>query len=147
MLGSHQEANDAVQDIFLRINKGLCNFREESKISTWIYKIATNVCLRQCKKKKHLFNSIDEEYIQKLISEQHSHPPVDTVYEKKELHKVVLRCISKLPPKYRVVILLYYYEELSYEEIADIVDIPVGTVGTNLHLAKNALRTIMKKEL
>lgn len=147
MLGNRQEAEEAVQDIFLRIYRGLSSFRGDAQLSTWIFRIAANVCINRRSRKIPPIQAIDDETMQQVIPDRDSNPGPDRVYEKRELRERIHRCLSLLPPKQSLVMVLYYYEGLQYREIAEIAGMPIGTVGTCLHQAKNALRTIIRKEL
>lgn len=145
MLGSREDAEEAVQDIFLRIYKGLPGFRGDSKLSSWIFRIAANVCIAKWKQKKGLYSSIDDESVQHDVAHVSVHPSCDELYENKEFSERVHQCISRLQPEYSAVITLYYFEGMGYEEISSIMNIPVGTVGTYLHRAKQVLRSILIK--
>lgn len=147
MLGSPQDAEEAVQDVFLRVYKGLSEFRGDAKISSWIFRIATNVCISKWKQRKGDSSSIEDEVIQSQVMKQHYTPAPDVQFEKEENRKKILESIAKLSPEYSSVVTLYYFEEMSYEEIAQITDIPMGTVGTYLHRAKNDLKNILRREL
>ena len=147
MLGSTQEAEEASQDTFLRIYKGLSGFRGDAKLSSWIFRINANVCMSKWKQKKSISSSIEDEAVMQQISKQYSLPAADTSYENAEFREKVQECISELPPEYSLVVTLYYFEDMSYDDIARIADIPVGTVGTYLHRAKTALKSILVKEL
>lgn len=146
MLGSPHETEEAVQDIFLRIYNGLPKFRGDAKLSTWIYRIAANVCINRWKRRKHTHLSLDDDYVHKQAVASHVMPSSDACYESKEFQQRVRKCLSQLKPDYSLVVTLHYFEGLRYKEIAQIADIPIGTVSTNLHHAKKALRSLLKKE-
>ncbi len=145
MLGSPQEAEEAAQDTFLRIYKGLSGFRGDAKLSSWIFRIAANVCISRWKQRKELASSMDDEYIEQEASKQHFIPAADVSLENAEFHERIRDSVARLQPEYSLVITLYYFEEMSYDEIARIAAIPVGTVGTYLHRARNELKSMLKR--
>lgn len=127
-------AEDAAQEIFMRIWKALPGFKGEASLSTWIYTISRNTCLSQMKKnasRKDL--SFDETKVRDEMELLHS--PQDG--QDREID--VQRLLSRLPEKYRQVITLFYLEEKSYEEVAAMLHLPLGTVKTYLHRARKEL--------
>ncbi|GGG26648.1 ECF RNA polymerase sigma factor SigW [Lysinibacillus alkalisoli] len=148
MLGNKQEAEDITQEAFVRAYTNLHTFDQNRKFSTWIYRIATNLCIDRIRKKKPDYY-LDAEvagteglnmYSQIAASEP---LPVQQV-EEMELQERIQYEISRLSDKYRTIIVLKYIEELSLQEISEIVDMPVGTVKTRLHRGREALRKQLK---
>jgi RNA polymerase sigma-70 factor, ECF subfamily len=123
MLGDAGHAEDAAQETFVKIWKGLPKFRGESSLSTWVFSIARNTCLDALKSRRKLV-SIDE------VVEKHrfAREPVD-----------IESILHELPPHYREVMLLFYVQEKSYEEVARTLVLPMGTVKTYLHRARKQL--------
>lgn len=136
---SHEDAEDILQEVFIRIFRHLGQFREESSLSTWIYRIATNECLRFLNARKEEAISAEEvreELLGKLMASEY----VD--YEN-EMAVKFQRAILLLPEKQRVVFNLHYYDELEYEEISKITDTKVDTLKVNYHYAKEKIKEYM----
>lgn len=148
MVGSTED-EDLTQEVFLRAYQALPNFRSDSKFSTWIYKITRNLCLSELRKRKrrgeHL--SLDEEGEEKvhcLLCE--SQNDIEQQIERRDLSRRVQELISQLPTQYRTVLTLFYLNHVSYEEIAEIMEIPLGTVKTHIHRARLRLRDLLVTE-
>lgn len=149
MLGNKHEAEDITQETFLRAYINLHTFDQKRKFSTWIFRIATNLCIDRIRKKKpdyHLDAQVPgtdglDMYSQIAASEE---LPVEQL-EKMEMQERLQYEISRLPDKYRSVIVLKYMEELPLLEISEILDLPLGTVKTRIHRGREALRKQMSE--
>ena len=144
MLGNRQDAEDVTQEVFLEAYKSLKRFRFESKLSTWIYRIAVNRSLNhQRKRKLERWLSLDFEANEDRAGNMAFPGTVadtpDSIVEKKETERVVQEAIAKLPERQRTALLLHRYEDLPYQEIADIMDVTVASVESLLHRAKQTL--------
>ncbi|MEQ2529692.1 RNA polymerase sigma factor SigW [Robertmurraya yapensis] len=144
MLGNRHEAEDMAQEAFIRAYVNIASFNIELKFSTWLYRIATNLCIDRIRKKKPDYY-LDAEVSGTDGLTMYSQIPSDTrlpedEVEKMELQDIIQREISNLPEKYRSVIVLKYIEELSLNEISEILDMPLGTVKTRIHRGREALR-------
>lgn len=139
MMNNQEDANDVAQDIFIKIYHGLSKFDESRKFFSWMYKLALNVCYTQLKKRPPesytLDNVID---FAPLIPDKDTYP--EDYFESKELRELVQQAISELPESFRVPVLLRYMEELSYQQIADVMDLPVSTIETRLYRGKALLQ-------
>lgn len=136
---SHEDAEDIMQEVFIRIFRHLGQFREESSLGTWIYRIATNECLRFLNTRKEQAVSaeeVQEELLGKLMASDY----VD--YENAMAVKFQ-QAILMLPEKQRVVFNLRYYDELDYGEIARITDTKVEALKVNYHYAKEKIKEYM----
>ncbi len=146
MLGSAHDAEDAAQDTFIKAYQNLNNFRPEASFYTWLYRIAVNTCLDYRKRPfwGSLFRSFaeDEESFREPVSEE---PSPEKLYETKQLGLVLSKSLAKLSPKLRVVIILKEIEGLSYEEIAEVLDVSIGTVKSRISRAREELKKLMKK--
>ena len=131
MVIDHEDANDLVQDIFVKIWKNLDKFREESKLYTWIYRIATNECLNFLSKKKRKFLIPVHDVAAELSSKLDNSANVDG----DEIQLLLQKAILTLPDKQRVVCNLKYFDELKSEEIAEITQTSVGALKASYHLA------------
>ncbi|EDL64465.1 RNA polymerase sigma factor SigW [Bacillus sp. SG-1] len=144
MLGNRHEAEDVAQEAFIRAYVNIHTFNQKRKFSTWLYRIATNLCIDRIRKKKPDYY-LDAEVKGTEGLTMYSHVaaegqlPEEEV-EEMELQAEIQRQILKLPDKYRSVIVLKYIEELSLQEISEILDLPLGTVKTRIHRGREALR-------
>jgi RNA polymerase sigma-70 factor, ECF subfamily len=138
MLHDTQDAQDAAQDTFIKAYKGLKDFRPEAALSTWLYRIAVNTCLDHQKKARHdpLSGDVSSE---ELLSSESS--PEDK-YQSKKAAEAIRKALPKLSEKLRSVIVLREIEELSYEEIALVLDSSVGTVKSRIARARDELRIL-----
>jgi RNA polymerase sigma-70 factor, ECF subfamily len=144
MLGNRHEAEDIAQEAFIRAYINIESFNINLKFSTWLYRIATNLCIDRIRKKKPDY-FLDAEVAGTegltMYSQLPSKMPLpEDDVESLELQDSIQREISKLPEKYRSVIVLKYIEELSLNEISSILEIPLGTVKTRIHRGREALR-------
>ncbi|MGS2780051.1 RNA polymerase sigma factor SigW [Robertmurraya sp. GLU-23] len=144
ILGNRHEAEDMAQEAFIRAYVNIASFNIDLKFSTWLYRIATNLCIDRIRKKKPDYY-LDAEVSGTDGLTMYSQIASDTILpedeiESLELQETIQREITKLPEKYRSVIVLKYIEELSLNEISEILDIPLGTVKTRIHRGREALR-------
>ncbi|MBO8156982.1 MAG: RNA polymerase sigma factor SigW [Bacillaceae bacterium] len=144
MLGNSHEAEDAAQETFVRAYMNIHSFDEKRKFSTWLYRIATNLSIDRIRKKKpdyfldaEIKGSDGLTMYSQIATEQRL--PEEEV-ESLELQDYIQQQILSLPPKYRSVIVLRYIDELSLQEISDVLDMPIGTVKTRIHRGREALR-------
>jgi RNA polymerase sigma-70 factor (ECF subfamily) len=147
MLCNHEDALDAVQDVFIKVFEGLRKFRKGSSLSTWIYRICINVCLDRLRRRKEtLMSSLSDEEREGLIELPDPSPPPEEVVEKNELKELVRSAINSLPAHMRMVVVLCDLEGLSYDEVAKILGVPVGTVKSRLNRARLSLRNILQSK-
>ncbi|MGG1675608.1 RNA polymerase sigma factor SigW [Neobacillus sp. NRS-1170] len=144
MLGNKHEAEDVAQEAFIRAYVNIKSFNQELKFSTWLFRIATNLCIDRMRKKKPDYY-LDAEVAGTEGLTMYSQIPSNTPLPEKELESLELqetvqKEILKLPEKYRSAIVLKYVEELSLNEISEILDLPLGTVKTRIHRGREALR-------
>jgi RNA polymerase sigma-70 factor (ECF subfamily) len=133
MLGDAALAEDMAQEVFIRIWKALPGFRGQSALSTWIYAITRNTCLTALKRGAAKRESSLEEPKVAREAEEAGVPPA------RHGEIDVLRFLDQLPERHRQVLRLYYMEERSYEEVARLLEWPMGTVKTYLHRARKEL--------
>jgi RNA polymerase sigma-70 factor (ECF subfamily) len=144
LLGNRQEAENLTQEIFLNAFRSYPYFRGESKVSTWLYRIAINLSnkdLRRKKLKKFVsLNFLSEESGRTpTIEPAHTRNGPPAELEKKEMERIVQRLIRSLPERQRIAITLQYYEGLAYEEIASAMEISRSSVESLLFRAKQNL--------
>lgn len=134
---SHEDAEDVLQEVFIRVFRHLEQFREESSLSTWIYRIATNESLRLLNSRKDegviSAEDVQEELLDKLKAS-------DYIDYENELAVKFQEAILSLPEKQRLVFNLRYYDELEYDEIARVLDSKVDTLKVNYHYAKEKIK-------
>lgn len=147
MLGDRAEAEDLSQEVFVALYHALPTFRGESRLSTWIYRITRNRCLNRLKflKRRHIgaHADIDDPAVARGIND----PATDTRgardpdkrLEGKELSTLLEQHLMNLPEEQRTLVILRDLEDLSYEEIAEITGLPLGTVKSRLHRARTEL--------
>ncbi len=134
ILGDAGSAEEATQDAFVRVWKALPKFRGEAAIGTWIYAIARNVCLSR--RRREAFRrcfSLEEPRVRAAVESRHAglcraEPGID-----------VGALIAELPRKYQCVVRLYFLEDQSYQQVADALGLPMGTVKTYLHRARKRM--------
>jgi RNA polymerase sigma-70 factor (ECF subfamily) len=145
MLGNRAEAEEAVQEVFLRAYRALGDFRGEARLSTWLYAITSRLCLsRLGSAKRRLAHVRDEALLDGLVSAETS---VATALEQREQQAALQRAISELPNDRRILVVLRDLEGLSYEEISQTLDLTLGTVRSRLHRARLELREKLEKLL
>ncbi|HHP7241421.1 MAG TPA: RNA polymerase sigma factor [Cyclobacteriaceae bacterium] len=142
MVINHDDADDLVQEVFVKVWKNLSKFREDSKLFTWIYRIATNECLNFLnKKKKRYFLSIND--ASKELSEKIDNSPH---ISGDEIQRKLQKSILKLPEKQRLVFNMKYYENLKFDEIAEITKTSVGALKTSYHLAVKKIEEYVNED-
>ncbi len=147
MLGTPSAASDATQSVFLRVYEALDTFRGEAAFSTWLYRITLNICLDELRRRKNQpFSLTEEDEDGEFAGERdlpdESDEPAITA-EQRELQRLVHAALGRLPEDFRTVIVLYDLRGLAYQEIAEVLDVPLGTVKSRLNRARRALRNEM----
>lgn len=147
MLGNPHDAEEAIQEAFMKVYANLARYDDRHKFSTWIFRIASNCCIDRLRKKRGSYSldaSLDDDDSNDLYAIL---PNPDLLPEeqitKLETSKELQSAIDQLPPTYRAVIVLKYIEDLSLQEISNILAVPVPTVKTRLHRGREALRNYM----
>jgi RNA polymerase sigma-70 factor (ECF subfamily) len=131
MVIEHEDANDVLQNVFIRVWNGLGNFREASQLYTWLYRIATNECLsylEQQKRKSSLsFDEMESGLSNKIVA--------DKYFDANKLEWKLQLAIQQLPEKQRVVFTLRYYDEMPYEEMSRVLETSEGALKASYHHA------------
>jgi RNA polymerase sigma-70 factor (ECF subfamily) len=145
LCGHYDEANDISIDAFMRVYQALKLFRGEANFSTWLFRIVTNVYLdrrKRTRNKQHLsleeYIELEENSVARQIEDPAPAPGM--VAELNERHDLLQHAIAALPDYQRAMIVLYHTEGLSYEEIAVVLNLPIGTVKSRLNRARLTLR-------
>lgn len=137
-LFNQHDAEDAVQEVFLKAYINMRSFNSTRRFSPWLYRIAHNELLNSLRKKMH--EPIPFFDPDTLLPHPVAREQTDQPINEKELKELISANLDKLPQKYREPLVLYYFQDLSYQEISDILQIPVSTVGVRISRAKLALR-------
>lgn len=137
----HDDANDVIQNTFIKVWKALPNFRGDSQLYTWLYRIATNEALSFLKKKKkHLFQSTDS------VNFQLESKIDGSYFTGTEIEKKLQKAILTLPTKQRLVFNMKYFDELKYNEISEILGTSVGALKASYHHAKQKIEKYLTKD-
>ncbi|MDZ7362356.1 MAG: sigma-70 family RNA polymerase sigma factor [candidate division KSB1 bacterium] len=151
MVRSKEETEDLVQEAFMKAFASLATFNEEFAFSTWLYKIAINNTIDHLRKKKLRTYSLDKPIQSKEGELKREYPDVHSSSDhdllSTEKSGLITKAIEDLPEKYRQVILLRHSDELSYEEIAAITKVPLGTVKARIFRAREMLKRKLKDKL
>lgn len=144
MLSNRHEAEDVVQETFLRVHKNWSRYDDKQKFSTWIYRIATNLCIDRLRKRKPSYY-LDAEMNDQEGMDGYTLIPGDdktpeTEYLLSETQRTIHQAIAGLPAKYKSVIILRYLQEMSLQEISEVLDMPVTTVKTRVRRGREFLR-------
>ena len=138
-----EDVEDICQEVFIKVFNKLKKFRGDSKLSTWIARIAYNTSISHLRKSKHDGFSYDEQ--PGLIVGEKDDSLNQRMVEKKEIKEYLLKLIEELPVQYRTVITLFHLEEFSYREIEEITGMPEGTIKSYLSRARNLLKEKLEK--
>jgi RNA polymerase sigma-70 factor (ECF subfamily) len=140
-VGNHEDASDLAQDVFLRAYRGLKNFRGQSSLSTWLYRIAVNVCLNRVAAKAPHTESIDT----RQFVDTRAEPASETML-KDERGARVRAAIAQLPPKQRSTLILRMYHDMSHQQIAEALGSSVGAVKANFFHALGNLKKLLEHD-
>ena len=139
-VGNHEDASDLAQDVFVRAFKGLRNFKGDSSLGTWLYRVGVNACLNRVAVKRPPTEPI--EAVQRV--DDRAEHPLDRLV-RGERAVVVRAAIRRLPPKQRATLVLRVYQELTHEEIARILGSSVGAVKANFFHALGNLKRLLER--
>lgn len=148
ILRNREDAEEALQDAFVRAWNGLANFEGTSSFGTWFYRILYNVCMTSLGKRKK--TSIFDEAGEGGPPDPAAEPDLPGDYSGLEMRDLVARvggALARLPARYSAVISMFYVQELGYAEIAEVTGLPVGTVKTHLFRARLLLQKEVQKDL
>ncbi len=156
MIGNQAEAEDLAQEVFVQVFKAIGSFRGESKLSTWIYRIAVNLCKNRAKylRVRHADEQDDLGAMEERLGAGDARRATvgtvdrpDEMMAGKQVEAIVQRAIAELDPSFRECLVLRDVEELSYEEIEQITGLPEGTVKSRIHRARAQLREAVERAL
>jgi len=136
---------DKVQDVFIKAYENIKSFDTKRFFSPWIYRIAHNVFINEIKKKKEFPLSIFE--IDTMFPHLSYTDAEKEIKRDERMKEVVDRGLDKISLKYREILILYYIENLSYKEIAEVLEVPLGTIGIRLKRARESLKKYVPEDL
>ncbi|MBP3269478.1 MAG: RNA polymerase sigma factor [Bacteroidales bacterium] len=140
-LWSHEDTDDLLQEIFVKIWTSLPNFRGDSQLYTWIYRIATNESLNFVQKQK-IRSALRFESITTTIEEKIDE---DTLMNGDQLQRELAKAVQKLPAKQRTVFIMRWFDDMSYEEISEILETSVGALKASYHFASEKIKAEIEK--
>lgn len=144
MIGNHDDAYDLSQEAFVRAYKNLNRFNPVYQFKTWFFQILSNLCKNHLRQKANRGVVITSSEVTATVAAPPRERP-DILYEKSETKRAVWTCINELPEKFREIIILSHFQEMSYDQIAEVLDIPRGSVMSRLYYARLKLREILEK--
>ncbi|MDB5224506.1 MAG: polymerase sigma factor SigW [Candidatus Adlerbacteria bacterium] len=142
-LSRTEDIEDIVQEVFVSAYQNIQSFDTSQKFSPWLYRIAHNAYVNALKKNSRLPRVMFD--FDTLLSHQAYEDPAAAERDRADMRVIVDKGLEQLAPKYREVVVLYYLEELDYKEIAEVLQVPTGTVGVRLRRAKEALQAAYDK--
>lgn len=137
MLQNYEEASEITQEAFLAAWQGLPAFRGEARFSTWLYRIAYNCALKQLETRRRDTALQVALQAEQIVEGDDSHSAHLAMLDNQEM---VQEQLSQLPPKYRIVLILRHLQDMTYEEMAEVLTMPIGTIKTHLFRARNLLK-------
>ncbi len=140
VLGDRADVEDVMQDVFIKVFRGLRGFRGDAKFSTWVFRIARNEALNAVRRIDRPSDSIED-----IVIETPAETRPDEQYRRKIQREGLERCLSEIDEDYRVALEMRYMGEMSYAEISNAMGIPIGTVKTYIHRAKLELKRVMDR--
>lgn len=146
MTRNAEDAKDLTQEAFVKVYKNMNKYREDSKFSTWLYRIVVNTCKDFLRKKKDVALGEDEDYILEIPQTDIDADPVSS-YERSEVQQYIKHAIDELPEPFKTTFILCDVNGMSYAEIADIQDVALGTVRSRIHRARMQMRAILQNSL
>jgi RNA polymerase sigma-70 factor, ECF subfamily len=145
VLKNEEEALDLAQETFVRAWTALPNFRGGSQFRTWLYRIVTNLCYNRLPNLRRSLNELGNDVISEIPETDIAFGNPARGFETREIRSYLHKAIDELDENYRLLISLRYQNELSYEEIANTLNLPLGTVKTGLFRAKEQLRRALER--
>lgn len=140
MVLTHENANDVSQNVFIKAWKGLENFKGDSKVSTWLYRISINESITFINKEKKKFVEGSDDYLEFVKNSLKS----DEFYTGDEMETILQLAVASLPPKQQSVFNMKYFEDLKYDEIAEITGGSIGSLKASYHHATKKIEEFLK---
>lgn len=140
MLQDYEEADEATQEAFVAAWQALPSFRGEACFPTWVYRIAYHCCLRQLERRKREIALRAALQAEQLLEEVNREKQAEDMLELRDRQAIVREQLENLPTMYRSVLILRHLQDMTYEEMADILTMPIGTIKTHLFRARHLLK-------
>ncbi len=145
ILGNPEDAKDATQDALVKVYKNMKSYREDSKFSTWLYRIVMNVCKDSLRKNKDIL-MYDEERILEIPETDSDWDPV-SAYEQNEVREQIEKALDEVPEPFKTSLVLFDINGMSYAEISEMQGVALGTVRSRIHRARVYMRAILQNKL
>lgn len=139
---NHDDADDVLQNTFIKVYKNIESFKGDSKLYSWMYRIATNESLTFLKQKSKKMGISDEELKVSLVENLQS----DVYFEGDEIQLKLQQAMATLPDKQKLVFTMKYFQEMKYEEISEVLETSVGALKASYHLAVKKIETYLKAD-
>ena len=139
---NHEDADDILQNVFIKVFKSIQNFKGDSKLYTWLYRIATNESLTFLKKRAKQYKISSEELQGRLIENLES----DVYFEGDAIQLALEKALATLPEKQRLVFQMKYYQDLKYDDMSEILDTSVGALKSSYHIATKKIMNALKED-
>lgn len=139
LVGNKEDAEDLTQNVFIKIFRNLKDFRAEAQLYSWIYRIAYNEAMDFHRKNKHILKKVDLEQVQSEASLEN--------FDEDEALRLLRMAVAQLPARQSEVFVFRYFQEMSYEEIAELTGTGVSSLKTSYHLACKKIETFLKSTL
>jgi RNA polymerase sigma-70 factor, ECF subfamily len=154
LVGNEEDARDVVQSAYLSAFRAIGEFKGSAQLSTWLHRIVVNTALMRLRSRRRKPEESIEALLPAFQAEGHfvdrfssAAMPADQLLERRETRRIVRGAIERLPEPYRAVLVLRDIEELSTKEVAELLDITTSAVKVRLHRARQALLTLLRKEI
>lgn len=138
----HDDADDLVQESFVKVWKNLANFRSDSQLYTWIYRIATNECITFLNKKK-LKNNVSLDDVGNELAESLAS---SSYFDGDKIQRKLQEAVLKLPEKQRIIFNMKYFDDMKYDEISEVLGTSVGALKASFHIAVKKIESILLNE-
>lgn len=142
MVHHHEDANDVIQNTFIKVYRNISNFKKESQLFTWLYRIATNESITFLKQKK---KREGQDGLENELSIQHL--KADEYFDGDQAQELLALAMNQLPDKQRVVFNLRYYEEMSYADMAEVLETSIGALKASYHHAVKKIENYLKNAI
>jgi len=140
MLQDDEEASEITQEAFLVAWQGLPSFRGQARFATWLYRIAYHCCARQLERRKRERSRHSVIQAEHILEGMNKEKQAEDSIELRDRQAIVREQLEQLPPKYRIVLILRHLQDMTYEEMAEVLSLPVGTIKAHLFRARNLLK-------
>lgn len=136
---SHEDTDDVLQLVFIKVFKGFKNFKEDSKLSTWLYRICYNESMTFLKKRAKNLQISDAELLQRMTENLEA----DVYFSGKEIELALQKALAQLPDRQREIFNMRYYDDVKFKEIAEILELSEGAVKSSYHIAANKIKSFI----